>query len=473
MGKHLYALVDCNNFFASCERIFRPDLKGKPIVVLSNNDGCVVARSAEAKAMGIQMCAPYFKLKDRAGALGLVAFSSNYALYADISRRVMDTLEQICEKVEVYSIDEAFLNITGYRPADHGGLHPVEWGRKVRARVYQWTGIRVGVGIAPSKTLAKAANHLAKQQMEWGGVLDLTDEALRKKLLSRLPVREIWGIGRKTALKLQGKSITTAQQLAEANPEGLRRLGGVVLERTCWELRGIACLERDPADEPKHQMVCSRSFGRAVTEFRELREAVSRFCEQVCRRMRKYGQYAGSVTVFISTGSFQSEEKTYSNGLTTLIPGRTRDARQIRRFVVQLVERLWRDGFAYKKAGVILGDLSLSPELQRDLFTCRQEEDCQGRRQERNEQLMAALDRLNAGGRRRIWYAAEGVPGASSSLESTVASTSLPAPAGAAENLMSAEIRSLVQPSSPEWEIRREILSPSYTTNWEQIPVVK
>lgn len=452
----LYALVDCNNFFASCERIFRPDLKNTPIIVLSNNDGCVVARSAEAKALGIKMCTPYFQLKSKAQGWGLVAFSSNYTLYADISRRVMDTLEHIAGNMEVYSIDEAFLDISGYSPQNHAGMSPAEWGKKVRARVYQWTGIRVSVGIAPTKTLAKAANYLAKQHPDQGGVFDLSDPALRQQALNSIPIREIWGIGRKSAEKLKTRGIYTAGQLIHANPGALRRLGGIMLERTYRELCGTACLERDPSDTPQHQMICSRSFGKAVTDFSDLRQAVSRFCEQVCRRLRKHNQYAGSITVFVSTGPFHSEEKTYSNSATLPLPTRTQDSRALRRLATRLAESLWKEGYPYKKAGVMLGDLSLTPELQQNFFLEQNDSANQPNQLEKNNKLMAALDALNADGKRRVWFAAEGLSPSATSPSSDPPS----------------------QPLSPletasSWEMRREILSPSYTTNWNDLPLIK
>src|SRR5690554_2745934 len=303
-----FALVDCNNFYASCERLFRPDLNGRPIVVLSNNDGCIVARSAEAKALGIKMGAPYFQIQRFLEQQGVEVFSSNYALYADISARVMTTLEEMAPRVEVYSIDEAFLDLTGVD-------HIIEldcFGRQVRETVGRYTGITVCVGIAPSKTLAKLANHAAKKWHATGGVVDLRDKARQRKLMSLLPVDEVWGVGRKLTQRLQSDGIKTVLDLADAQPKSIRQQYSVVLERTVRELNGESCLDLEEVTPVKQQIVCSRSFGERVTDRGVMREAVSEYAARAAEKLRIEGRTAKRVSLFMRTNRFNSHEPQYT-----------------------------------------------------------------------------------------------------------------------------------------------------------------
>ncbi len=256
------ALVDVNNFYASCERLFRPDLRGVPIVVLSNNDGCVVARSAEAKSLGVKMGVPYFQISEVYEELGGIWFSSNYALYGDMSSRVMTTLEGMAPTVEVYSIDEAFIELSESWAGDL-----LEYGRLIRQRVQKWTGLTVGVGIGPTKTLAKLANYAAKKWPATGGVVDLRDETRRTKLMAITPVEEVWGIGRQLTAKLAAQGVNTVAELVAAAPKSLRRQYGVVVERTVQELRGLPCADLEPLAKAKQQIICSRSFGARICEF--------------------------------------------------------------------------------------------------------------------------------------------------------------------------------------------------------------
>ncbi len=309
MNRHCaVALVDVNNFYASCERLFRPDLKGRPIVVLSNNDGCVVARSAEAKALGIKMGVPYFQVRQFFEAMGGVRFSSNYALYSDMSQRVMSILEGMAPAVEVYSIDEAFIELSERWAGDL-----VEYGRQVRERVLQWTGLTVGVGIGPTKTLAKLANNAAKKWPATGGVVDLRDEWRRTRLMAITPIEEVWGIGRRLAAKLEAQGIKTVAELVAADPKALRRRYGVVVERTVQELRGIPCAELEQEAQAKQQIICSRSFGERITEFGPMREALAGYMERAAEKLRAEGQHCRHVTLFIRSSPFSERETYYGN----------------------------------------------------------------------------------------------------------------------------------------------------------------
>lgn len=294
------ALVDVNNFYASCERLFRPDLKGRPIVVLSNNDGCVVSRSPEAKALGIKMGVPYFQIRQFFEAMGGVWFSSNYALYGDMSNRVMTVLEGMAPAAEVYSIDEAFIELSESWAGDL-----LEYGRQVRARVQQWTGLTVGVGIAPTKTLAKLANYAAKKWPATGGVVDLRDEGRRARLMAITPIEEIWGIGRRLTARLEAQGIKMVADLVAADPKALQRRYGVVVERTVQELRGIPCAELEQEVQAKQQIICSRSFGERITQIGPMHQALAGYMERAAEKLRGEGMCCRHVTLFIRTSPFK------------------------------------------------------------------------------------------------------------------------------------------------------------------------
>ncbi|WP_312664655.1 translesion error-prone DNA polymerase V subunit UmuC, partial [Pantoea sp. CTOTU49201] len=293
----MFALVDVNSFYASCETVFRPDLRGKPVLVLSNNDGCVIARSAEVKELKIPMGAPYFKLKDEIRRHKIHVFSSNYALYADMSNRVMTTLEQMAPSVEVYSIDEAFLDLTGVR-----NCRVLEdFGREVRERIKRDTHLTVGVGIAQTKTLAKLANHAAKKWKQTGGVVDLSNVDRQKKLMALVPVEDVWGVGRRISKKLNAMGIITAKDLSEQSTYIIRKHFNVVLERTVRELRGEPCLELEEFAPTKQQIVCSRSFGSRITEYMDMRQAVCSYAERAAEKLRRERQYCRQIAVFVRT----------------------------------------------------------------------------------------------------------------------------------------------------------------------------
>ncbi|MFL0977484.1 translesion error-prone DNA polymerase V subunit UmuC [Vibrio parahaemolyticus] len=420
----VFALVDCNNFYASCEKLFRPDLKDTPVVVLSNNDGCVVARSREAKLLGIKMGVPVFQIKAEMQRHGILAFSSNYALYADLSSRVMRTLEEMAPRVEVYSIDEAFLDLTGIESA----ISLVEFGQQVRERIGHWIGITVCVGIAPTKTLAKLANHAAKKYPATQGVVDLTNPERQRRLLALVPVDDVWGVGRRLSKRLNALGITTALDLANASPRAIRDQFSVVLERTVRELNGESCIELEEIPPIKKQIVCSRSFGVKVTHFELLREAVCEYATRATEKLRKEQQQAKVLTVFIRTSPFKDNEPQYSNSASgeLLIP--SCDTRDFIELANHLLKRIWKDGFRYAKAGVMLSDFYDPGMFQPGLF-----DDVSTR--SNSQQLMSVLDTINQSGAGKVFFAGQG--------------------------------------TKKDWSMKREHLSPAYTTRWDQLPRVK
>lgn len=410
----VYALIDCNSFYASCERVFRPDLAKTPIVVLSNNDGCVIARSAEAKPF-VKMAAPYFQIKEQLRRHGVVAFSSNYALYGDISERVMSVIESMVPAVEVYSIDEAFADLTGVQQ-DLEAL-----GRDIRARVHMYTGIPVGVGIAGTKTLAKLANHAAKKwQAQLGGVLDLRNPARRDRLLKITEVSDVWGVGRKMTAHLQGMNINTAWDLAHADPWLLRKKFSVVIEKTARELAGTACLELDDPDPPKQEICCSRMFGKRLTEIAPIREAVASYVMRASEKLRAQKSLCRQLRVSIRTGMLNPDEAKYANGVVVQLPYPTDDVRLLTKAAVQGLEHVFRSGFTYSKAEVLLLGLCQRGEFTDDLFASSQPAAAQ--------KLMGVLDAVNGRWGRGT-------------------------------------LRPAAVPMNPDWGMRREMMSCSYTTS--------
>ncbi|OCA59856.1 protein UmuC [Aeromonas piscicola] len=419
------ALVDVNNFYASCERLFRPDLKGVPIVLLSNNDGCVVSRSPEAKRLEIKMGAPYFQICEVYEAQGGTWFSSNYALYGDMSNRVMTTLEGMAPTVEVYSIDEAFVELSESWAGDL-----TEYGRQIRQRVQQWTGLTVGVGIGPTKTLAKLANYAAKKwQTATGGVVDLRDETRRAKLMAVTPVDEVWGIGRQLTARLTAQGINTVADLVAVDPKSLRIRYGVVVERTVQELRGIPCAELEPITQTKQQIICSRSFGERITQIGPMRQALAGYMERAAEKLRAEGQLCRQVTLFIRSSPFLEQETYYSNQIATRLSMPTADTRELLAQIEPLLLRIWRDDVRYMKGGVMLADFIPVGMQQGDLFTDQQQT-------LRSEALMQVIDKINQGRLGKVYFAARGR-------------------------------------DTKEWMMKREQLSPRYTTCISEIPVAK
>jgi len=417
------ALVDVNNFYASCERLFRPDLKGVPIVVLSNNDGCVVARSAEAKRLGIKMGVPYFQIRETYEAQGGIWFSSNYALYGDMSQRVMTTLEGMAPAVEVYSIDEAFIELSETWAGDL-----TAYGRQIRERVQQWTGLTVGVGIGPTKTLAKLANYAAKKWPATGGVVDLRDEGRRARLMAITPVEEIWGIGRRLTAKLHEHGIKTVADLVAADPKSMGRRHGVVMERTIQELRGIPCAELEHLTQAKQQIICSRSFGERITAMGPMQQALAGYMERAAEKLRAEGMCCRHVTLFIRSSPFSERETYYGNRVAIWLPIPTADTRELLAHVEPLLCRIWRDDVRYQKGGVMLADFTPAAIQQGDLFASEQQDP-------RSEALMQVIDKINKGRLGKVYFAARG-------------------------------------PNTREWMMKREQLSPRYTTELKELPVV-
>lgn len=427
----LFALVDCNNFYASCELLFDPTLKGRPVVVLSNNDGCVVARSAEVKALGIPMGVPWFQIQAEAKRHAIVAYSSNYALYADMSNRVVEVLSGFSPNLEVYSIDESFLDLSGMgRQAES----LVAYGAAIRQRVADWLGLAVCVGIAPTKTLSKLANHCAKKGLAGvGGVCDfttLTDEAL-SGLFARIEVGEVWGVGRQIKAGLATMGIQTVCQLRDADAETIRAHYSVVLERTVRELRGESCLDLQEVVSDKQQIMSSRSFGSLVYDRADLEEAVASYLAKAAEKLRAQDSLAGAVQVFIRSNVFKPEVPQYQKGITVPLPEATADTRVLTQWAIRVLRRIYRPGYGYHKAGVMLLDLRPAANCQFALF------DSQGGAGDaRSGKLMAVLDTINQRyGRQTLRLAAEGV--------------------------------------ACSWQMRRGNLSPGYTTSWEGLPVAR
>lgn len=354
----IFALVDCNNFYVSCERAFNPSLRNRPVAVLSNNDGCIVARSPEVKALGIEMGVPRFTVQQLIQKHDIQLFSSNYALYGDMSRRVMETLSSFSPAVEVYSIDEAFLGFSGSESSDLAG-----YGCHLRATVRQWTGIPISIGFAPTKTLAKVANRLAKQQE--GGVYVLHRSDL-DAVLEEIAVADIWGIGRRLSRWCYLHHIHNALQLKEANPGLIRQKMGVVGLRLQRELAGESCLPLDCFPQPKQETCVSRSFGQPVTRWQDLKEAVASFTAKAAEKLRRQGQVASSLQVFVRTSPFQ--ENYYGNSITRALPTPTNYTPELIRHAVLGLQSIFREGRAYKKAGVLMLELVSAEYRQLDLF---------------------------------------------------------------------------------------------------------
>lgn len=418
----MFALCDVNSFYASCETVFRPDLRGRPIVVLSNNDGCVIARSAEAKAAGIVMGEPFFKQKELFRRAGVVCFSSNYELYADMSNRVMTTLEELSPRVEIYSIDEAFCDLTGVRNC----RDLTDFGREIRATVLQRTHLNVGVGIAQTKTLAKLANHAAKKwQRQTGGVVDLSNVDRQRRLLALIPVEDIWGVGRRISKKLNAMGINNALELSEQSTWIIRKHFNVVLERTVRELRGEPCFDLDEFAPAKQEIVCSRSFGERVTEYGQMREAICSHAARAAEKLRGEHQYCRFISVFVKTSPFALNEPYYGNSASIMLLTPTQDSRDIINAATRSLDIIWRDGHRYQKAGVMLADFFSRGVAQLNLFD-------DNTPRAGSDKLMNVLDQLNAKeGRGTLYFAGQGV--------------------------------------RQEWQMKREMLSPRYTTRFSDL----
>lgn len=415
-----FALIDCNNFYASCERVFDPALRNRPVVILSNNDGCVIARSNEAKECGVAMGVPEFKVRPQVRHHNIAVCSSNYALYGDMSRRVMETIQTVTPNIEVYSIDEAFAEISG---RDHKEI--IEKGREIRKRVLQWTGIPVSVGLARTKTLAKLANEAAKSNPDSGGVMALRTKHEHRQLLKNTPVDEIWGVGRNYSKTLQKYRIHTAWDLIQQPDSWIRSKMKVTGLRTVWELRGHSCLEIEDAVDQRKGILSSRSFGKPVYDLSDLMEAVSSFTERASEKLRNQQSLAGMITVTLMTDKYSNPGLPYKFGLSVDLETPTADLTKLISVASMCVNQLYKKGRKYKKAWVMLIGLVPDSEIQTGLFS---EVDYSNRK----KSLMESFDYLNSKfGKRTIHSASSGID----------------------------------QP----WQMKQQFLSPRYTTRWDEI----
>lgn len=416
------ALIDVNNFYVSCECSFNPSLKSNPVVVLSNNDGCIISRSNEAKALGIKMGEPWFKCQELVKKYKIKGLSSNYALYADMSNRVMTILSDFSPNQEVYSIDECFLDLTGFEKKNI-----LEYGQQMRNRILKWTGLPVCVGVGSTKTLAKLANHIAKKNTQFNGVCHLNQlrENELNRLFSDLDVGEVWGVGRKLAMRLKALGIHTVLDLKQANSEYMRQQFNVVMEKTVHELNGTMCIELEEIVPARKQILSSRSFGHPVRDFNSLAESITLYMSRAAEKLRSQHSLVNIVQVYIRTSPFKLDEAQYSNGMTIPLPTPTDDTRQLVKVALWALKRLYKPNFNYAKAGVCLGELIPRTSVQLDLYASAQSDS-------RSTKLMSTVDRINAKmGRESIKLASEGF--------------------------------------ARPWKMKQGNKSPNYTTRWDQI----
>ena len=424
----LFALVDVNNFYVSCERAFNPKLENIPVVVLSNNDGCAVARSNEVKALGVKMGAPWFKLKDLASEHGIIALSSNYTLYGDMSNRVVSVLQEYSPDIEVYSIDESFLRVENVTRLH---VDATVMGQTMRNRIRQWTGLPVCAGFGETKTLAKFANHLAKKNVVFNGVCDLTSmsDTERRAWMTKIAVGEVWGVGRRIAARLEMMDIHTVFELVTSDIKAIRAQFGVVMERTVSELRGISCLEHEDVAPPKEQIMASRSFGKMVHSIDELGEAVSWHVDRAAEKLRAQGSVTGAVHVFVQTNRFRESDQQYNGAVVVPLGDVTDDTLALTASALAGLRHIYRAGYAYKKCGVMLMQISAKAVRQETLF-----DDIAART--KSAEAMKVMDEINRNwGRGTLRTASSGI--------------------------------------NKRWEMRSENRSPRYTTQWAELPVAR
>ena len=373
------ALIDCNSFYVSCERLFNPKIRKKPVVVLSNNDGCIVSRSNEAKALGIKMGEPYFKAKDIIIKNDVQVFSSNYSLYGDLSRRVMRTLKRFNSDIEVYSIDEAFMDLTNFSDSE-----VLDVGQEIRETVLQWTGIPTSIGIAKTKTLSKVANHIAKRKQS--GVTSFIGIDNIDPLLERVDINDVWGVGRQLTKFYHKNGIYNAKQLKNKSNTWIKKNSNVLGSRTAMELRGISCIDLEKTKSKRKSCVVSRSFGQRIEKYQELKEAVAGYCLNACEKIRSETLVAKSITVFIRTSPFQSRFGYYSNSKTIDFPIGTNDSIEIVKTALTALEIIFKNGYRYQKEGVLLSGLSEATN-NKNLFSSEKDE--------KINSLMKSIDNTN------------------------------------------------------------------------------
>ena len=415
------ALIDCNNFYASCERIFNPRLIGKPIVVLSNNDGCIITRSAEAKELGIKMGEPYFKAKKIIDKNNVKVFSSNYSLYGDISQRVMETLARFASDVEIYSIDEAFLGLNGFENYELS-----KYCKYIRRTIKQWVGIPVSIGVSTTKTLSKIANNLAKKNKEYDGVCILKSWFDINEALKLTSIEDVWGIGRRLSVFLKKYKINTAYDFTQLDKGWIRKNMGVVGEKTFLELCGVSCIELELIPSDKKSCCVSRSFSKPVEKIDDLEESVSSYGTRVAEKIREEGLVAESMSIFVLTNYFNRKEKQYSNSIKLQLPYPTNNSIKIVKRALAGIKKIYRQGYRYKKAGVILYGLTKAKQTRGLLDYDR----------ESSDSIMNTLDRIN-------------------------------------ERYGSSTIRLASEGVDKSWSMRRESVSPCYTTRFDDLVEAK
>ncbi|HEX2549692.1 MAG TPA: Y-family DNA polymerase [Gammaproteobacteria bacterium] len=417
----MFALVDCNNFYASCERAFNPALENKPLVVLSNNDGCIIARSQEAKKLGIPMGAPYYQWRPLCQKHKVHVYSSNYALYGDMSQRVMAILKTFCPTMEIYSIDEAFLVIDSF-----AGNDVIAYAIEIRNTIQSCTGLPVSIGISTTKTLAKIANHVAKKLTQTG-ICDLSNPSSQEKILKNFPVGDVWGIGRRLQKKLQPFGIRTAKDLRDADLKLLRNNFSVVMEKTIRELRNVSCMPLETI-QPRKQIISSRSFGKKITSLTELEEAISTYTSIACLKLRNQKSYAKGIYVFLQTNAFQKKETQYAMGASAMLQQPTHSTSIMIRLAKKCLREIFKPDFKYHKAGVMLLDISPQTIQQHDMFTAEYFK--------KQENVTETIDQINRKlGKNILFYCAEGI--------------------------------------QKSWRIKSDLRSPRYTTNWHELVQVK
>ena len=417
------ALIDCNNFYASCETVFNPKLKGKAVVILSNNDGCCVSRSDAAKRLGIKMGAPWFQMKDQFKPGEVIALSSNYALYADASNRVMNILRQFSPDQEIYSVDEAFISMSGF-----GNKDLTSYGKEIKATIFQWTGLPVCVGIASTKTLAKLANHCAKKRPEYAGVCNLNAIPINilNPILASLSVGEVWGIGSRLSAKLNQFGIHTVLDLKQAHSRTLRDKFSIVMTKIIAELNGIACIDLEQVAPSKQNIASTRSFGIPVTSIESLMESVTLYTSRAAEKARAQHTHANSISVFIQTSPF-AKLPYYGGSLTVALPSPSNDTRLLVKTALWIVKRIYKPGYVYQKAGVLLNDLVPDEGRQADLFF-----DASEANHAQSTKLMAVLDIINQRyGRHTLKLGSEGF--------------------------------------KAPWKMKQNFKSPGYTTHWDEL----
>jgi len=424
----LFALVDVNNFYVSCERVFQPKLEGLPMVVLSNNDGCAVARSAEVKALGIKTGTPWFQMEEIAKKHGIQAYSSNYTLYGDMSNRVVQVLRTFTPNLEVYSIDESFLRIETLLKSYSS---PSDLGQTIKEKIKVTTGLPVCVGMGESKTLAKLANYLAKKHSQFSGVCDISTMPKEElyQWMTETPVGEVWGIGRQIAKRLQAMKIQTVFDLLQASPQLMRQQFGVVMERLCYELRGVSCLQLEEVAPAKQQIVSSRSFGQLVTSLNALTESVATHTARGAEKLRGQHSVAGALTIFIQTNPFKQNEPQHHQSISVPLSDSTDNTLTLTTAAIAGLKQIYQSGFRYKKAGVIFSLLADKPTVQQSLFD---DIEVKGK----SAGLMKALDSINS-------------------------------------RFGNAVIRSAATGTTQAWQMRSDKRSPNYTTRWDELPVAR